>query len=121
MDSGASKHMTWSQEVFETLVKWDSKFHMVLGDKSQLEIQGSIVVPFGMETGHVMCFQDVLLVPGLRYNMISISMIERKGFEVLFQDGKARLRPIGSKSNQIIIGVREHGVYRLRGKLVDHG
>ena len=38
VDSGAPKHMTRSQEVFETLVEWDSKLHMVLGDKSQLEI-----------------------------------------------------------------------------------
>lgn len=34
MDNGAMKHMTGTQEVFETLAKWDSKLHMVLGDKS---------------------------------------------------------------------------------------
>jgi len=50
VDSGASKHMTGSQEVSETLAKWDSKLHMSLGDKSQKEIQGSRVVPFKMET-----------------------------------------------------------------------
>ena len=38
VDSGAMKHMTGSQEVLETLAEWDSKFHMVLGDKSQLAI-----------------------------------------------------------------------------------
>lgn len=36
--SGATKHITGSQEVFETLVEWDSNLHMVMGDKSQLEI-----------------------------------------------------------------------------------
>jgi len=35
VDSGVWKHMTGSQEVFETLSEWDSKLHMVLGDKSQ--------------------------------------------------------------------------------------
>ena len=34
MDSRAKKHMTGPQEVFETLAEWDSKLHMVLGDKS---------------------------------------------------------------------------------------
>ena len=48
-------------------------------------------------------------------------MIEWKGFEVLFQDGKTRLRPRGSKSDVIVLRVREHGLYRLMGKLVDHG
>jgi len=38
VDSGVMKHMTGSQDVFETLAEWDSKLHMVLGDKSQLEI-----------------------------------------------------------------------------------
>jgi len=38
VDSCASKHMTGSQEVFGTLAEWDSKLHMVLGDKSQKEI-----------------------------------------------------------------------------------
>ena len=43
MDSGVLKHMTGSQEVFEILAEWDLKLHMVLGDKSQLEIRGSSV------------------------------------------------------------------------------
>lgn len=38
MDNGASKHMTGSQDILETLVGWDSKFHMVLGNKSHKEI-----------------------------------------------------------------------------------
>lgn len=54
MDSGAMKHMIGSQDIFETLVGWDSKLHMVLGDKTQLEIRGSGVVPFRMETGCMM-------------------------------------------------------------------
>lgn len=34
MDSSAEKHMTGSQEVFETLARWDSKLHMVFDNKS---------------------------------------------------------------------------------------
>lgn len=94
---------------------------MVLCDKSQLEIQGSKVVPFRMETRRVIRVQDVMFVPGLKYRVISISMIDRKGFEVLFQDGKVRLGPRGSKSDGIVLGFREHGIYRLRGKHADYG
>jgi len=32
----------------------------------------------------VMRVQDAIFVSGLRYSMISLSMIEKKGFEVLF-------------------------------------
>ena len=79
------------------------------------------MVPFRMERGHMMWVQDVLFVPGLRYSVIFVSMMERKGFEVLFQDGKARLEPRGSNFDGIVLGVREHGLYRLTGKLEDHG
>ena len=69
----------------------------------------------------MMQVQDVLFVPRLRYSVSFVSMMERKGFEVLFQDGKARLRPRGSKSDGIVLRVREHGLYRLTGKPEDHG
>ena len=54
VESGVTKHMTGSQDLFEALVEWDSKLHMVLGNKSQLEIRGSGVVPFRMERGRMM-------------------------------------------------------------------
>lgn len=40
MDSGATKHVTGPQEVFKVVFEWDTKLHMVLGDKSQKEIRG---------------------------------------------------------------------------------
>ena len=57
--------------------------------------------------------QDVLFVPGLIYSMIYVSMVEKKGFEVFFLDGKVRLRPRGSSSVGIVLRVREHDLYRL--------
>lgn len=111
MDSGAMKYMIGSQEVFQTLLECDSNLHMVFGNKSQKEIQGSTVVPFRMEIGWVMWVQDVLF----------FSMIKNKGFEVLLQDGKATLRPRGSSSVGIVLGVRQNGLYMLTGKPMDHG
>lgn len=54
VDNGASKHMTGSHDVSETLVEWDSKLHKMVGDKNQKEINGSGVVSFGMELGQLM-------------------------------------------------------------------
>jgi len=47
-------------------------------------------------------------------------MIKKKGFDVLFQDGKERIRPIVSSSMGIVLGVRENGLYKLTGKPIDH-
>lgn len=38
----------------------------------------------------------------------------------MFQSGKAKLKPRDSSSTGVVIGVREHGLYRLKGKSVDH-
>lgn len=35
--------------------------------------------------------------------------------------GKATLRPGGSSSTGVVIEVREHGLYKLKGKFMDHG
>jgi len=43
-------------------------------------------------------------------------MMEKKGFEILFQDGKAKGRVKGSKYDGIVLKVREHDLYRLTAK-----
>lgn len=93
---------------------------IVVCDKSQKGIRVSGVVPFRMESGSLLRVKDVLFVLELKYNVLSVSVIEQKGFEMIFQDGKARLRPRGSNFVGVVVGVREHGLYLLMGKPIDH-
>jgi hypothetical protein len=44
--------------------------------------------------------QDVLWVSKHKRSVISVSMIERNGFDVAFQDGKALIIPRGSSSDK---------------------
>jgi hypothetical protein len=91
LDSGATKHMTRTREVFESLTKWDFDLHVRIGDQSQHAMKGVRIVPFRMESGGVLRVQDVLWVPKLRCNMLSVSSIEQIGFKVVFRKGKALL------------------------------
>ena len=60
---------------------------------------------------------NVLWVPELKRSMISVSMIEKKVFDVAFQDGKALIITIGSSSNKAtVFRVRERNLYMLKGK-----
>lgn len=68
----------------------------------------------------MMWVQNVLFVSRFRYSVILVSMIKKKGFEVLFQDGKARLKLIVSSFSSIVIGLREHALYRLTDKPIDY-
>jgi hypothetical protein len=60
--------------------------------------------------------KDVLYVPGLKKNLLSISSLEKKGFRVAFIDGEVLMWAKGETLNEeIIIGNEENGLYKLRG------
>jgi hypothetical protein len=54
-----------------------------------------------------MVFRDVLYVPGLKKNLISVSTIEDGVFEVSFRDGQVLIHPKGSSiTSARVIGTR---------------
>ena len=63
-----------------------------------------------------MKMQDVLLVPGLKKNLLSISALDAKGMRFAFIDGKLIMWPKGKTINDaIVIGEHEGGLYKLKG------
>jgi hypothetical protein len=60
--------------------------------------------------------KDVLYVPGLKKNLLSISSLEEKVFKFAFIDGEFLMWPRGnSLDDSIVIGVQEGGLYKLKG------
>jgi len=60
--------------------------------------------------------KDVLYVPGLTKNLLSISALDRKGFRVAFIDGEVLMWPKGKTiEDAIVIGTKEGGLYKLKG------
>jgi hypothetical protein len=60
----------------------------------------------------------VLYVPELKKNLLSISVMEDKGFSIMIKKGQVLIRPEGaSPDTTMSIGVREGRLYRLQGKL----
>jgi hypothetical protein len=63
-----------------------------------------------------MKIKDVLYVPGLTKNLLSISTLEKKGFRVAFIDGEVLMWPKGKTMEEaIVIGKEEGGLYKLKG------
>ena len=58
----------------------------MLGDEARYHAQGVGTVSFEMEYGKPLNFVDVLYVPGLTKNLISIYTLEDKGYQVKFRD-----------------------------------
>ncbi len=65
-----------------------------------------------------MKMKDILYVPRLKKNLLSISALEKKGFTVAFIDREVLMWPRGgSLEYGVVIGVEEGGLYKLKGHL----
>ena len=55
---------------------------------------------------------NVKYVPGLKKNLVSVAMLEDKGYDVVFSKGKVFLRYIGTGQTKRI-GIRVKNLYKL--------
>ena len=62
----------------------DSGFHVELGDDSKYAVKGEGIVMFHIESRGSLDAQDVLYVPGLKKNLLSVLAMEDMGFAVIF-------------------------------------
>ena len=96
IDNGASSHMTGHKRFFKDLQEGGTGIHVELGDDAWYQAQGVGTVSFERESGKPLSFADVLYVPGLTKNLISVSTLEDKGYQVKFRDHRVYIRPKGS-------------------------
>jgi hypothetical protein len=116
IDSGASKHMTCQKDILSSLTKNDFFHKVSLGDDYQYTIKGMGESTYKLDSGTLMRMKDVLYVPGLIKNLLSISAQDKKVFKVAFIDGEVLMRPKGKTiEDVIVIGTEEGGLYKLKG------
>ena len=116
VDSGASKHMTGYKIYLSTLIERESHQKVNLGDDYQYPIKGVGEASYKLESRKLPNMKDVLYLPGLKKNLLSISGLEKKGFRVAFVDGQVLMWPRGKTiDDAIVIGVEEGGMYKLKG------
>jgi hypothetical protein len=85
-----------------------------LEDNAEYAVKGVGTTSFQLESRNSLHMNDVLFVPGLRKNLLSISALEDKGYRVAFVDGQVFIWPKDSNIDATkVIGVREGGLYKL--------
>ena len=92
LNSGASFHMTGDRDLFTNLDEKDLGVHIEMGDDRRYSATGIGTISFGRESGKPFVLKEVMHVPGLKKNIISVAMLEDKGYDVVFSKGKAFLR-----------------------------
>jgi hypothetical protein len=88
VDSGASRHMTGDHENISSMKEKETSHKAELGDKNSYAVKGIGKASIKMESGNNVHLRNVLYVPGLKKNLVSISFLEEKGDRIAFVDGK---------------------------------
>ena len=80
--------MTGFKKSFVKLSKHESPHKVKLGDDYQYPIKGSGESSYKLDSGMSIKMKDVLFVPILKKNLLSISALDAKGMRVSFVDGQ---------------------------------
>ena len=88
LDSGASFHMTDNKELFSILEGKDLQMHMEIGDDGRYSTTGVGTVIFQRDSSKSVILKDVMYVPRLKKNLVFVAMLEYRGYDVIFSEGK---------------------------------
>ena len=89
------------------MIERESSQKVKLGDDYQYPIKGIGEASYKLESGKLLKMKDMLYVPGLKKNILSIFGLKKKGFRVAFVDGQVLMWPRGKNINDaIVIGLK---------------
>eukprot|EP00253_Pinus_taeda_P024256 PITA_24256 len=121
IDYGVSFHMIGNKEHFSELEE-DMQVHIELGDNGKPKeepcfngnTRGQVgTLSFERDSRSSLHLKDVLYVPSLKKNLVSMATLEDKGYDVIFSRAKAYLNYLASRSMKQIC-VRMKNLYRLQ-------
>ena len=84
-----------------------------MGNDEKYSVSGVGAIIFQREHGAHLTLTDVKYVPGLKRNLVSITMLEDRGYDVVFSKGKVFLRHIITRQVKQI-GSRVKNLYALK-------
>ena len=100
--------------MFVEMSETDLELEVVQGDDTVVKAVGRAAVRFDRESMQPMFLRDVLYVPGLKKSLVSVSMIEDRGFGVYVLGGKVHIFPKAKgPSASYAIGFRCGKLYKL--------
>lgn len=93
IDSGASRQITGYCDHLSDLVEKDTSLHVVIGDDAHYSVRGSGSTSLNLDSSISLHLSDILFVPRIKRNLISISTLEDKGYQIAFSEGRVLALP----------------------------
>src|SRR3954464_14081868 len=107
IDSGCSKHMTGKINMLSSLQHKDGGL-VTFGDNNQCKV----IAIGNVGQGKNPLIENVLLVDGLRHNLLSISQLCDRGYKVLFDNEACHLYDL-DMTNIIAKGYTKNNIYMI--------
>jgi transposase InsO family protein len=102
IDSAATKHMSKTRGVLHNFKKFEEPRPVILGDKSNIFAFGEGQLRLPTASGTFLALKEVLFVPRLSKNLLSVPTIAKSGVKVLFD--KDQCHVINKEGRSLTIG-----------------
>jgi len=113
IDFEASFHMIGNTKYSKQLNQKHMQFQIELGDDGKYASKGVGIVSFERKFESPPHLRDVLYVPRLKKNLVSVATLEDKVYDVIFSRGKAYPKHLDFGAVKQI-GVRVESLYMLQ-------
>ena len=94
LDCGATIHVCNNRGMFKTFEAADGE-EVQMGNGSRASVRGKGTVELNFTSGKKLTLLNVLFVPDIRKNLISVDLLDRRGFKISVESGKAILTKNG--------------------------
>ena len=95
VDTGATRHICSDKKLFSSYETINDGEQLFMGNSSTSKIEGKGKVILKMTYGKELTLNDVLHVPEIQKNLVSGSLLSKKGFRLVFESKKFVLTKSG--------------------------
>jgi hypothetical protein len=113
VDSRASVHMTCNKLWYTNFKETHNGASIYLGDDRAHQIKGYRDIPVTLLNGTVRHIRNVVYVPGIKKNLISVSTITDQNLKVEFFKNYCIVKDLLDQYRTVAMGVRAGGLYKL--------
>ncbi len=111
IDSGATDHLCSSRTTFSTLRGLPAPVPIRMGNNTTAIATGKGIVILGNKN-HALRLTNVLFVPDIRYNLLSVGRLDNSHYNILFGRGKCSVFDQGGKT--LAVAYLNGGLYQFQ-------
>ncbi|MCO5609186.1 hypothetical protein L7F22_063409 [Adiantum nelumboides] len=112
-DSGASRHITSRKDFFCSLDAAPARKKVTCANNASYPIKDVGKILITILDGSNLCLSDVLYVPGIKKNLLSVSSLSKNALRVIFEDDICIVRDRENGYSLITTGTLENGLFVL--------